>query len=1378
VATRKRFAAWVPTCVALLTFASLVLFGRHSQAKAPRLASDVVSAKTVQLRQVDGAFRLEVNGQPYFVVGARNKLLEDPANKLWQRDDAAVKAKLAAILRPLELQGVNTLVVSAGIDAKWTDHMYTRYGMRAALLIRWHDDEGLRRKQVQKHKAAAATLAWLLDLDGSGRKAAKEAPAGNKKAAVDAAKAVVKSPVVQLKAIDPEHAVALWTTRLARLDEVGRSDVDFLVVDQQQKDLRAAYAVLGNRYKKPLVFAALTGGANASHPALRTGILLRQWQRIYAEAVADSKPRSAIGAFAFSAPKNASAALAVAHRFNVFGRSAATRSVQAHFATIALPAVPKKAVSKAKKSLRKKATRSAKAKDQPQRVTVHQDAKGFSLQVAGRALLIKGMNWGYMPIGENYSYAFWNKSDDFVRKALDQEMALLKAMGVNAIRQYDVIPPRWVTYIYRKYGIYTMVNHLFGRYGFSVDGVWQSPINYQSKKTRAALKRSVMASIKRYRNTPGVLLWLLGNENNYGLHWASSEIEDLPVGKRNEAKATFLYSLFGEVVDMIHKADALHPVAICNGDVQYVDLIAKHAPNIDIFGTNVYRGKSVRDMFKVVKAKLNVPVMFTEFGSDSYNAREDREDHLAQASYLKSQWREIYEESYGQGGVANSIGGFVFQWSDGWWKYKQEENLDVHDTNASWATGAYKFDFMPGANNMNEEWFGICAKGQTDENGHYPVYPRAAYYVLRDIFALDPLESGVDRAAIAKHFKPISPYKYDQSYQSALATEQVRLLERIRIKNLAMKIETFTTGGRGLRNPTEGQNLRFNHLESFFLDFEVQPIRRFTASVAVNIIGNVPDNPINDIFYEARGRRASATAGADGSQSELERLAVYNSKFNWDEPWFNLSGYYRVGHYHWMDKGDFFNLYRSAHYGHWIDTYNANTPFGMAFTGKKALEGLRIAAGPQLYWGANPTAMALYSRSFGDFRISAMHQEDIAGVANVTTSARVPEPQSRKTTVAVRWKKHNYTVEAGGIIAGTRRIGRPFSSVKSATGISYLNSGQHVVEDEIRPVDTLGAKVKVVADWSAVKAYVQGTYKGLVADGGPDEMPNFTGWSVRESGRGNQFNVLGGVLWQVADFQIAPNVLYQRPLESALPVIGDFMSANSGIYYPGTAPRNIRDDPFVVLENRETIAFEMLLAYDPTPGTYMWMWDNQKREDAPFAANLDFVYRIQPTARDSGIGFSAQGNPQVLGAVGAANVWELKSRVILNLPDQWRILANIYGGQGQANSGGSALLDRMVTRVGGDFRVVRSRLSVAGAVNVNDWGPYDYHRDYNITFPLQLYGDVSYALKWSEWMKDLYSRIGASYRMRFLDEYSVPLVLDAGQNNYLWEMRTYLNVTL
>ena len=83
-------------------------------------------------------------------------------------------------------------------------------------------------------------------------------------------------------------------------------------------------------------------------------------------------------------------------------------------------------------------------------VQVASDNQGYRLQVDSADFFIKGMNWDYFPIGTNYEYSIWEQSDDFIAQALDYEMTLLQEMGVNVIRQYSNIPPRWIQYIYES----------------------------------------------------------------------------------------------------------------------------------------------------------------------------------------------------------------------------------------------------------------------------------------------------------------------------------------------------------------------------------------------------------------------------------------------------------------------------------------------------------------------------------------------------------------------------------------------------------------------------------------------------------------------------------------------------------------------------------------------------------------------------------------------------------------------------------------------------------------------------------------------------------------------------------------------------------------
>jgi beta-galactosidase/beta-glucuronidase len=166
------------------------------------------------------------------------------------------------------------------------------------------------------------------------------------------------------------------------------------------------------------------------------------------------------------------------------------------------------------------------------------DERGDRLQVDGADFFVRGMNWGYSPIGTNYTYSLWTKDDAFIERVLERDMTLLRAMGVNAIRQGPDIPPRWVAWIHAHHGIYTMINHTMGRYGATIDGVWIAQIDYADAGQRAALVADIVATVDRYRDTEGVILWLLGNENNYGLSWTSFEAEALPgPGQEDTARA-------------------------------------------------------------------------------------------------------------------------------------------------------------------------------------------------------------------------------------------------------------------------------------------------------------------------------------------------------------------------------------------------------------------------------------------------------------------------------------------------------------------------------------------------------------------------------------------------------------------------------------------------------------------------------------------------------------------------------------------------------------------------------------------------------------------------------------------------------------------------
>lgn len=168
---------------------------------------------------------------------------------------------------------------------------------------------------------------------------------------------------------------------------------------------------------------------------------------------------------------------------------------------------------------------------------------------------------------------------------------------------------------------------------FRPDGSNISTRNMASSLCLTILLEKVQAWVREYQNTPGLLLYLLGNENNYGLFREGAETEDIPEGDLRAATwARAMYQLFNEGVFAIEQIDINHPVAICNGDLLYLDLIAEECPDADILGP-MHTGVFLWWFFWWVKTEYGKPVLFTEFGRDAYNVISQAEDQDAQAYF-------------------------------------------------------------------------------------------------------------------------------------------------------------------------------------------------------------------------------------------------------------------------------------------------------------------------------------------------------------------------------------------------------------------------------------------------------------------------------------------------------------------------------------------------------------------------------------------------------------------------------------------------------------------------------------------------------------------------------------------------------------------------
>ena len=450
-------------------------------------------------------------------------------------------------------------------------------------------------------------------------------------------------------------------------------------------------------------------------------------------------------------------------------------------------------------------------------------------------------------------------------------------------------------------------------------------------------------------------------------------------------------------------------------------------------------------------------------------------------------------------------------------------------------------------------------------------------------------------------------------------------VQKLRISRLSAEFTTFQTGGSLITTPENPDpdevvypnQLGFDHMQSYFIGVEGNPSPNMRANVTFNVIGNVAENPIDEIFYENRARPLTVnTPDGNAIITDNNNVNVYNAEFAWNTKDFDIRGFYRTGHYHWGYEGDFFGLYPEANYGPNLDIYGGEI-LGIEVDGKGSFDGFKAAFGPQLWWGANPTALLKYRKKIGHWDVTGIYHRDFETdiIIDPTTGKRVldanqvrsgiiPAFPTERATLVLEKEFGHFGLTLGGIWAGSPLNGTSFQDI---------DDNGNVVEDRVQSSDNWGWKAKLTYQKGTFNWYAQGGVSGIVANGGADQTQTFTGWRLRDNGSGNQSNFLTGFTLTKGNLQIAPNFLWQKPLVAPMP---------NNVGGAGRL-RNVIDDPFAVRGNRETTGGEILLTYDPTPGTWMYEWDNDRAEDAKFAMNLGFVYRHLPTTMDAHIGFLA-----------------------------------------------------------------------------------------------------------------------------------------------------------
>lgn len=274
------------------------------------------------------------------------------------------------------------------------------------------------------------------------------------------------------------------------------------------------------------------------------------------------------------------------------------------------------------------------------------------------------------------------------------DFELLKQMGVNTIRIYhqpSEIDKKILRDLYKRFGIRVIMGDFLGKYALGSGATWFDGTDYDNEEQKKTMLESVRKMVEEFKDEPCILLWLLGNENVYG------------VACNADKKPGSYFQFVNETAKLIKSLDSNHPVAVASGDTLFLDKYAQYCPDVDMFGANVYRGESGFGSFwQSVKELTDRPAFITEYGCPAFAYGMTLEEaQEAQAEYLKSNWDDIMDNAAFGSGCGNAIGGVLFEWLDEWWKAYEPA---YHDKK-----GLFKGPFPDGS--MHEEWLGAAGQG-------------------------------------------------------------------------------------------------------------------------------------------------------------------------------------------------------------------------------------------------------------------------------------------------------------------------------------------------------------------------------------------------------------------------------------------------------------------------------------------------------------------------------------------------------------------------------------------------------------------------------------------------------------------------------------------
>jgi hypothetical protein len=399
---------------------------------------------------------------------------------------------------------------------------------------------------------------------------------------------------------------------------------------------------------------------------------------------------------------------------------------------------------------------------------------------AERPFLIKGVCYSPTPIGMTNGQ-FGDPLGAANETVWKRDLQKLREMGANAIHVYDMDTVNLTAGAFLDAAWNDGANPVYALLSLTISsGTFASGAG-----TREVIRRYATLA-REYGKYPAVLGFALGNEFNDPADDALRHQDEAQYWTNFNALVCAVRAIVGDT--KIITTSLIDPL----GDEPAHDFLQRaveHEVSIDAWGINLYRRweefSAVWDFYQ--RHEASRPLLVTEFGvpasSDHANGTVEEagsEAMVDACDYMARVWNAIQ---------ARQCGGFIFEWSDEWWKQDDAVNANKertcvapagdssacmpnrHDRSMERAAYAESPDRRPVVF-LDQEWFGLNAVSAGTPNA---LAPRRTYEMFKAVWpevVVLMYPSGGDRALQYAFFDGTSANVTSRPIPGAFADEE------------------------------------------------------------------------------------------------------------------------------------------------------------------------------------------------------------------------------------------------------------------------------------------------------------------------------------------------------------------------------------------------------------------------------------------------------------------------------------------------------------------------------------------------------------------------------------------------------------------------------